>query len=54
MDGFVVYQALTEDDGMLAFNPPRRADWKMSWDTILVITGMLCGIMWALNRRKSR
>jgi hypothetical protein len=26
----------------------------MSWETILIITGMVCGLMWALNRRKNR
>jgi hypothetical protein len=29
-------------------------DTGISWDTILVITGMICGIMWALNRRKNQ
>jgi hypothetical protein len=27
---------------------------RMNWDTIFAITGMICGLMWAVNRRKSQ
>jgi len=26
----------------------------MNWDTILIITGMFCGAMWALQRKRKK